>query len=108
MYTFDRRDIHTQLADFFTEKWSNGIPKEYTDRKSNTGKADRYVARQPLVYKDSSDGQERVVFNLRKMNELCYHLCKIGTPQQFDRLKKEVLCNFDWLYEKMRAMGIMR
>ena len=86
--------------------------KPYTDRKGVTSEADRYVANQPLVFKESSDneksGSTKTVFNLRKMNELPHHLCKTCTPQNMDQLKSEVLCNFDWLYEKTRALGIMR
>lgn len=98
--------MHGQLADFFSGKWAEGALKSYTARKGKSGMAERHVASQPLVFKESTN--EKTVFNLRKMNELPYHLCNMCTPKDFDRLKAEVLCSFDWLYEKTRALGIMR
>ncbi len=69
--------------------------------------ADRFVAQQPLVFKEGA-GQQKTVFNLRKMAELVYHLCKASSASDTTRLKDEVLFNFDWLYEKSRATGFIR
>ena len=111
LFIINRGSTHLQLADFFSGTWASGSLKSYTDRKGNTSMAERHVASQPLVFKESSSDDpstaKKAVFNLRKMSELPYHLCN-GTMKDCDRLKAEVLCNFDWLYEKLRAVGIMR
>ena len=99
--------MHEQLANFFSGTWAAGAVKGYRDRRGNSAAAERFVASQPLVFKEG-DGATGTVFNLRKMNELPYHLCKLCSPRNFDRLKAEVLCNYDFLYEKIRAQGIMR
>ena len=66
--------------------------------------ADRMVAQQPLVFKeDETSGG--AVFNRRKMSELPYHLTR---AKDVETLKREALCNFRFIYEKTRAMGIDR
>ena len=107
--------MHTQLVDYFSGVWSNGRLKPYKNRKGKSGMADRFVAKQPLVFKEGSEPHngpaghgERTVFNLRKMAELVYHLCKASSASDISRLKDEVLFNFDWLYEKSRATGFIR
>ena len=86
-------------------KWADGAKKPYTDKKENVSEADRLVAPQPLLFKEEVDERSKVIFNLRQMNELPYHLT---LAVQLDDLKKNVLCNFLWLYQKIRATGVDR
>ncbi len=79
-----------------------GCKKSYVDKKGTAGKADRFVAQQPWVIKE--DG-ENIIFNLRKMNELPYHLT---LAEMVDALKEHTLLNFTFIYEKMRGIGIDR
>ncbi len=53
---FSRKDLYENLTSYFLGKWSGGVKKSYTDRKGNSGEADRFVAKQPFAFvKDSSD-----------------------------------------------------
>ena len=96
-----KEEIHSKLADFFTGKWSNGSGKPYVDKDGETVLKDRLVARQPLMF-HNKEGRGPV-YNLRKLNELPYHLLHAGDPK---RLKEESLCNFEFLLTKIRAMTL--
>ena len=96
-----KEDVHFKLADFFTGKWSNGSAKPYVDKEGRTVSKDRLVARQPLMF-DGEKGKGRV-FNLRKLNELPYHLLHAG---ELKRLKEEALCNFEFLLAKLRGTSL--
>ena len=41
--------------------------------------------------------------NLRKLNQLPYHLIKAG---QLDKLKNQVVCNYEFLLAKMKSSGL--
>ena len=43
------------------------------------------------------------VFNLRKLSEMPFHLIYSGNA---DRLAREVLFNFEWIYEKVRGQSL--
>ena len=45
------------------------------------------------------------VYNVRKLNELPYCLVHAGN---MDELKTQTLCNFNFLYYKMKALGFDR
>ena len=88
--------------------WADGKKKPYVDGKGNSGEADRIVAKQPLVFTDTSDdygADSKPIFNLRKMNELPYHL---ALAKRVDDLKEHVVCDFQFLYQKIRCLGIER
>ena len=99
------------LYEYFLGAWAGNNKKPYTDKKGMAGEAERHVAEQPLVFKeedkDSKDkrGSDAVLFNLRKLNELPYHLIYSG---RLDMLKEHALCNFMFIYEKIRALGVFR
>ena len=94
-------DVHSKLADYFLGKWSNGAEKPYIDKDGNTVLKDRLVAGQPLMF--SNDEEKKTVFNLRKLNELPYHLLQVGN---LENLKKHALCNFEFLLAKLRATSL--
>ena len=48
-----RKEIYTNMSEYFEGKWSDGVKKSYTDRKGNSGEVDRFVAKQPFVFKES-------------------------------------------------------
>ena len=96
-----REEVHSKLADFFTGKWSSGSTKPYVDKDGHTVLKDRLVARQPLIFHNQKG---RVpIFNLRKLNELPYHLLHAN---EVKRLKEESLCNFEFLLAKLRATSV--
>ena len=86
------RRFHSELADYFIGRWTQGTKKE--DNKGNA--KDRHVSRQPLHF--SKD-----VYNYRKMDELPYHLLK---SDDFERLKQSALCNYDFLLVKLKATSV--
>ena len=101
---FPRVPTHAAAVDYFLGKWSTDAKKPYCDKKGVRGEEDRLVSPQPHVFKEATI-DNAALFNLRKMSELPYHLILAG---DVGRLKEEVLCNFDWLYQKMRAKGFDR
>ena len=52
-----RKEIYTNMSEYFEGKWSDGVKKSYTDRKWNSGEVDRFVAKQPFVFKESEDSE---------------------------------------------------
>ena len=72
-----------------------GKKKPYTTAKGEKGEADRHVSSQPIKFGNS--------YNLRKLNNLPYHRTKAG---QLELLKKDCLCNFDFLLNKLTATSL--
>lgn len=86
------RRVHLALADYFQGRWSSGSQKDGNGRSLK----DRYVAVQPYMFSES-------VFNLRKLNELPYHLINAG---DVEKVKQNVLCNFDFLQTKLKGLSV--
>ena len=61
---------------------------------------DGLVAKQPLSFQIN---KEQTIFNYRKLTELPHHLL---CSAQLDELKKETLCNFEFLLAKLTATSI--
>ena len=91
----ERKISHMMLATYFEGTWSEGKtkPVSLTHRQLWIAKADRQVAAQPLEF---SPG----VYNFRKLSELPYHF---SLSSQIEKLKQQVLCNFDWQLNKLLA-----
>lgn len=84
--------LHSQLADFFDGKWANGKKKPYKDKDGNVNEEERCVMSQPLMYGDA--------YNLRKLNNLPYHLIHAG---DVEALKEKCLSNYEFLQHKLLA-----
>ena len=91
----ERKNYHMMLATYFEGTWSEGKtkPVSLTHRQLWIEKADRQVSAQPLEF---SPG----VYNFRKLSELPYHF---SLSSQIEKLKQQVLCNFDWQLNKLLA-----
>jgi len=63
-------------------------------------RVDRLVAKQPLSFQIK---EEQTILNYRKLTELPHHLL---CSAQLDQLKKETLCDFEFLLGKLRATAI--
>ena len=89
--------LHSILSEYFSNTYANGHGKmvDLTHRKISSTDANRQVASQPLLLGDK-------VYNLRKLTELPHHLLH---SNQIDDLKRKVLCNFEWVYTKLKAVG---
>ncbi|XP_062592194.1 NACHT and WD repeat domain-containing protein 2-like [Saccostrea cucullata] len=83
--------LHSQLADFFDGKWASE-KKPYKDKDGKSNEEIRHVMSQPLMYGET--------YNLRKLNNLPYHLIHAGNVAA---LKEKCLCNFEFLQHKLLA-----
>lgn len=64
----------------------------------------RYVSPQKLSYEiPSQSDQTSLVYNRRALNELPFHFIN---SNQFDMLKSECLCNYEWLLAKLSGCGL--
>ncbi|KAK2152117.1 hypothetical protein LSH36_339g02004 [Paralvinella palmiformis] len=86
---------HTLLAEYFMGIWAN-VPKPYKDKTNQVKEAHRFVAKQPVQF----DNKE---YNLRKLSQLPYHLVKAC---KLDFLKRDVVCNYEFLLAKISAVGV--
>ena len=80
-------------------KWS-GVSKPYTTKDGKELTADRLVVSQPIMF-ESAENQDNL-YNRRKLNELPYHLIRCGDS---DTMKKQVVCNFDFVSGKCAAFS---
>lgn len=92
--------IHYNTSQYFLGTWADGNKKPFVNKDNEKIYMDRLVAKQPLMYETN---EERNVFNFRKLNELPHHLLK---SVQLEQLKKETLCNFEFLLAKLRATSL--
>lgn len=92
--------IHYNMSEYFLGTWADGNKKSFVNKDNETIYMDRLVAKQPLMYETN---EERNVFNFRKLTELPYHLLQ---SNQLEQLKKETLCNFEFLLAKLRATSL--
>ncbi|PVD33550.1 hypothetical protein C0Q70_04807 [Pomacea canaliculata] len=96
----DQRDkapsYHKALAEYFMGTWA-GKPKPFTGNEKG---ADRLVAAQELYMEPEDslgDGSDRV-YNLRKINEMPFHLLH---AQLLTELKSVALLSFEWILAKL-------
>ena len=66
-------------------------PKPFVNKNKEQGSAKRYVARQPLTFENGE-------YNLRKLNQLPYHLIEAG---ELTALKTQCLCNYEFLLARL-------
>ncbi|CAH8560665.1 unnamed protein product [Heterobilharzia americana] len=103
-----RRKIHSNIADYFLGKWV-GVKKtfyypEYLAAKLNlppSSNEDRMVPPQPYVFEESKTSvKKKLHLNLRKLNELPWHLYHSGRIEEF---YSEIMFNYEFLYNKLRG-----
>ncbi|KAL5007519.1 hypothetical protein ScPMuIL_016325 [Solemya velum] len=87
---------HKMLAEYFLGTWGSKAKPFPGNEKGVL----RTVAHQPLFFEppeSNHDGKDRV-YNLRKINELPYHLI---LSQQMNLFKTKALCDFEWVQAKL-------
>ena len=89
------RRCHKDIAEYFQGEWANK-PKPYTNKKNEELSAMRFVAEQPIKFNMGK-------YNKRKLRMLPYHLICAG---QIQTLKKDVLCNYEFLRAKIAAVDV--
>ena len=98
--------IHSNIADYFLGIWSGVKRKPFKHPAVLMAKykfletddeACRFVPEQPFKFEQSNS------YNLRKMSQLPYSLlcCK-----RYDELKAHVLCNYDYIFSKLRRSSV--
>ena len=92
--------IHFNMSEYFLGIWADGNKKPFMNKDGETTHMDRLVAKQPLMFETRG---EQTVFNFRKLTELPHHLLN---SNQIEKLKKEALCNFEFLLAKLRATSL--
>ncbi|KAL5016768.1 hypothetical protein ScPMuIL_006357 [Solemya velum] len=99
--TFEQK-LHSVLADYFLGIWAekekpiDGHAK--TENKMQT--APRYVLSQPLTFQDDVP---TVRFNCRKYDQVPRHMFLARRLEELDNL---VLFNYEWLYNKTKALSL--
>ncbi|KAK3583746.1 hypothetical protein CHS0354_022778 [Potamilus streckersoni] len=84
--------LHCALGDFFAGRWASGRKKR--NEKDGT-EEDRHVSQQPLLFDNT--------INYRKLNNLPYHRIM---SRQLEPAKVDCLCNFEFLFFKLKATDI--
>ncbi|XP_064626001.1 uncharacterized protein LOC135486827 [Lineus longissimus] len=100
-----KKNIHFNLADYFLGNWHGKkkpflIPKTLIEMKKlpvSAAEADRLVPAQPLTFRISGG------FNRRKYDQVPRHLYLSG---RLDELNMLVLFNYEWLYNKAKALSL--
>lgn len=92
--------IHSNMSEYFLGTWADGNKKPFLNKDGETIYMDRLVSKQPLMFETNED---HTVFNFRKLTELPHHLLN---SNQLENLKKEALCNFEFLLAKLRATSL--
>ena len=102
--------MHANLAEYFLGIWGGGVPKpfEYSEHQRRMfhlsdlkGESDRKVPPQPVVFQDENGNISR--YNLRKLNELPYHLIR---SHQYEELYTNCLFNYRFLHAKLSSMPL--
>lgn len=93
-------NIHRAMGEYFNGTWSEGRKKPYKAPNGQEIGKDRLVANQPVMFDRNPD---KPVFNRRKLVELPFHLVK---GEQHVKLKKNALCNYEFLSSKLRATSL--
>ncbi|XP_064636230.1 uncharacterized protein LOC135493155 isoform X2 [Lineus longissimus] len=91
----DTKAAHFAIAEYFLGTWS-GVPKPYIDKKGIPHEDDRILPEQPIKFTED-------LYNYRKLMLLPTHLAYSGN---LNLLKTEVLCNYTWLYAKLKAKSL--
>ncbi|KAH8870836.1 NACHT domain- and WD repeat-containing protein 1 [Schistosoma japonicum] len=106
--TNHKRKIHSNIADYFLGKWA-GVKKPFQYPKylavklklPPSSNEDRMVPPQPYVFEESQlSGKKNLHLNLRKINELPWHLYHSGRMEEF---YSEIMFNYEFLYNKLRG-----
>ncbi|XP_067678714.1 NACHT and WD repeat domain-containing protein 2-like [Haliotis asinina] len=102
-----KRKTHSVLADYYLGTWADTpkpVPKDDTKNDvillSCGDKSDRRVPTQPLTFTSNGRG---VKFNKRKYDKVPRHLDLSGRADEFKTL---VLFNYEWLYNKIKALSL--
>ncbi|XP_053395169.1 NACHT and WD repeat domain-containing protein 2-like [Mercenaria mercenaria] len=102
-----RKEVHSMLADYFLGAWAGKKkPVKVPTENGNLvllpcgNEADRFIAAQPLSFETPG---APVRYNKRKYDQVPRHLYLAG---RFKELNSLVLFNYEWLYNKIKALSL--
>lgn len=96
------QELHSVLADYFLGSWAGKAKPVKGSAKTVSGStaAPRYVLSQPLAFQDDISTTR---FNCRKYDQLPRHMF---LARRFEELDNLVLFNYEWLYNKTKALSL--
>ena len=104
LFFFSQLKVHAAIAEFFLGIWSNGSRKPFQNKDGSIEFKDRLVAAQNLTFMPTDHCHHGPPsFNLRKLSELPFHLIM---SEDVDVLKRECLCNYEFLLTHLKAQGL--
>jgi WD40 repeat protein len=98
----DRVRAHSAISDYFLGLWASGKAKPYREKDGSVQLSDRAVEQQPFVFSEGTASLGKQ-YNYRKLMELPHNLCH---SRRLSELKSEVLCNYKFLYTKLKAFSL--
>lgn len=102
--------MHANISEYFLGIWGGGNPKPFTYSEQQrrmfhlsdlNGESDRKVPEQPLAFYNEQG--EVIRYNLRKLNELPFHLIR---SHQYEQLYNHCLFNYRFLHAKLSSMPL--
>jgi len=100
------KEVHSMLADYFLGTWAGKEKPIQTSDDADVvylpcgSSSDRLVAAQPLSFTSTCNG---VRYNRRKYDQVPRHLYLAGRLKELNSL---VLFNYEWLYNKIKALSL--
>ncbi|XP_067933460.1 NACHT and WD repeat domain-containing protein 2-like [Watersipora subatra] len=92
---------HHTIADFYLGTW-HSKPKKYISSSGKEAAMDRKVLSQPLTY---TNALGETHYNKRKYDQVPRQLY---LANRLDELNAKVMFNYDWLYNKIKALSLQK
>jgi len=96
-----RKKIHCTIADYYLGNWFQK-PMKYKNLNGEEKLVERYVLSQPLTYTSAGGKTD---YNQRKYDQVPRHLY---LANRLDELNAKVMFNYDWLYNKIKALSLQK
>ncbi|XP_062617256.1 NACHT and WD repeat domain-containing protein 2-like [Saccostrea cucullata] len=97
-------NVHSNIADYFLGTWGGARSKPYPQNQKSPQKREneacRFLCEQPNHFGST---EATITYNLRKFRHLPFSLRK---SNRLDELKKNVLCDFDYMSDKIKSSTI--
>ena len=98
----EHRELHRHLTEYYTSQWSMMKPKPVQCNKHNVKPSGlvRYVPTQPVAFQTCSNKPK---YNNRKLFQLPYNMAQVEDKNIL--LHEDILFNYDWLLNNIKATG---
>lgn len=95
--------LHSNIADYFLGTWGGSARKPYqckNDKPKGEKEACRFLCEQPNHFGST---EATTTYNIRKFQHLCYSLRE---SNRIDDLKSHVLCNLEYMLQRIKSATI--